>query len=120
MYFWQTRKRQRSEKEVSWTRKEIDDIILNKGIEYNIKPTSYKNRKAIFLQKVLPKFGDIPLDTIEQMIYDMKQYKNKDINVFDTIYYPIDDKIVYSSTIDHQNHDKQDIETKQIHSPYFK
>jgi len=107
----QKRKRKKFEKEVSWNRKEINDIILNKGNKHGINTNSHKNRKALFLQKVLPKFADIPLDTIEQMILDMRQYKN--INIFNTIYCPINDKIVYSSTIEHQNNHKKHIETKQ-------
>jgi len=47
------------------------------------------------------------------MIWDMRQYKNKNINIFNTMYCPIDDKIVYTSTIDTGNNDEKDIETKQ-------
>eukprot|EP01084_Bolivina_argentea_P102498 183609_1 len=101
-----SRKRLRKEKDVTWTRTEIAELIVNIGstLKPPITERSRNVTKARFLQKYLSKFNDVPSLTIEKWIHEMGRNKEN----FTRFYTPIDEKIEYYSTT-HDDINERDI-----------
>eukprot|EP01083_Nonionella_stella_P054413 143614_1 len=82
--------------DVTWTRTELSDLFA----QGNIKPQSRNKTKAIFLQKTVKKFKDIPLLVIQEMLDSMREHSNRQRQQFVRNYAPIpsSDPIIYAST----------------------
>eukprot|EP01083_Nonionella_stella_P163571 538788_1 len=88
------------QKEVTWTRKELQSAIAHHGITHGITAKSRNQNKAKFFQQTIKKFENVPILTLRSMLNDMRQHSNRSKEQFTQQYVPIpsDDTMVNVST----------------------
>eukprot|EP01083_Nonionella_stella_P209955 760566_1 len=99
------------QKEVAWTRKELQSTIAQHGITHGIIHKSRNQNKGKFCQQTIKKFQNILILTLRSMLDDMRQHSNraKELAIYATIRpIPSDETMVNvsSSQCNNTNHNR--------------
>eukprot|EP01083_Nonionella_stella_P065900 173070_1 len=110
------------QKEVTWTRKELQSTIAQHGITHGIIHKSRNQNKGKFCQQTIKKFQNI-LITLRSMLDDMRQHSNRSKEQFTQQYVPIpsDDTMVNVSTSksNNTNHDHHTFTVRQLNGKWI-